>query len=161
VPLPHVQQTEFDALLGGTFYGWLLGTALFGLWVFAWPHSAGFAPEIGPLGTFIYFDVSLTGGYLCESLLVSLPLYLLLRRFWADGFPWQWAIVGALTLAAFCLGFGLLQLHSSVLGASHVSDWLFISAFDAVAGGATFFTMATRMRRQRVLTTRWSGRDFE
>ena len=68
-------------LLLAALSGWATLVSLFAVDVFLVPHDSGFAPEMGPFGSFVFFVTLFSAVYFGAFLLSVVPLVLLFRRF--------------------------------------------------------------------------------
>ena len=75
---PQETQYKFAArFIRGALLLWLVLVAAFAVWVFAVPHGATFAPEIGPPATFVAFVVLYSLPYAIAVLAIFLLIVLL------------------------------------------------------------------------------------
>ena len=79
------QQPEISLLgyCASALAGWATIEIPLAIEFFLIPHGSNFAPEIGPVATFVVFSVGLTIGFLILFLVLAVPLRLLLAK--ADG----------------------------------------------------------------------------
>jgi hypothetical protein len=99
MPIFNTPKNLFIAILRSVIVGWaalmVSYTACF-IYVACQP---GFDPEIGPTGTFIFFFLYYSFGYLVFYLILGLPAYFLLRHYFRHALLWQRALLGALLSA--------------------------------------------------------------
>ncbi len=85
----------FIVILGG-FAGWISLIGSLAFYIFGLPHAPGFAPEIGPFGSFIVFSIYFSLLFFGNFVLVGLPFFLIARSLSKCKGPFQSALVGAI-----------------------------------------------------------------
>jgi hypothetical protein len=116
--------------------GWVAYTAADAIYVFIIPHGAGFAPEIGPLASFIFFAAIFTVFYIAEFVLIGIPGLLILYHFGRALPLWFCGVFGAALFVISMLLWAFIAAACGVLFDS--SDRWFILSLASIAGFAAF-----------------------
>ncbi len=134
---------RISALFVSGVAGWAAFIAAFAAYVFLIPHPPGFAPEIGPFGSFVFFGVVFTACYLLEYMLIAVPSYVLFRsrrsiiRFWPRCF------LGGLL---FALGAAALACLDSIDSGRALEAPLYVIVLGFIAGFAAFAFLVMKLK---------------
>jgi len=128
-------------LLFGALFSWLALIVEFAVWVFVIPHTAPpFGPEIGPVGSFIFFSIMLSVQFIIQFSVVAVPSHLFLRPRLSQISSWLWGLVGTALFALSVPIWSTLPLHV------YTPDMFFLAALALVPGFIAFAVPDWRSR---------------
>jgi hypothetical protein len=121
----------FRALLIAAALSWLTFIFAFAVWGFVLPHPEPFAPEIGPLASFIFFGILLSLPFGIAFVVATLPSLLFLRPRLRHLKRWLWGIIGA---GLFVIVFPVCSMSV----AHTAADVILLAALAALPGFVAF-----------------------
>ena len=119
------------------FGGWVSFISLEAAYVFVVPHGPGFAPEIGPFGSFFFFAVIHSGYYLVGFFAITVPATLAIRPGSRRFSLWRWSLLGGILFASVLLLWHLATFRFDA------AETLFLMIFAFVAGFVSFMPLST------------------
>jgi len=136
--MSRISESSVVSLIRGASIGWVAMIAVFASYMFLLPHGPHFAPEVGPVGSFMTFGTVYSIIYLVDFVLLAIPTYFLLYGRKPPLRRWHWALSGSvlflLSLIVWCSAYGL---RSS-------AELLFYAVLAAIAGAASFYALPSQ-----------------
>jgi hypothetical protein len=123
----------FVAILRSAITGWLALMVTYTIYFIRLAHQPGFDPEVGPIGTFIFFFFYFSIGYFAFYSILGLPGLFVLRYLFRDAPVWKRALLGALLAALSVIAYNAKTRDPFVL-----QELFEAVPFAVISGSAAF-----------------------
>lgn len=126
------KRIHFEILpaVGSALAGWLAMILPFAVWMLVIPHGPGFAPEIGPMGSFLFFGAGMTAVYFANhavALIVHFVFQLGYSNATKTGLAWGVGFAASVPFWFLVLG----GVDSLLLASIFEAPFAFLSGFAA------------------------------